>query len=48
MACAGINASAVEYVPDPETAAYITSDTLFMLDAGANYKSVLAQVKCLE
>jgi len=38
MACAGINAAAVEYVPQPDTCAYITSDSLFMLDAGANYK----------
>jgi hypothetical protein len=40
MACIGINAAAVEYVPQPDTSAYITSDSLFMLDAGANYKLI--------
>jgi Xaa-Pro aminopeptidase len=38
MACTAINAAAVEYVPQPDTCAYVTSDSLFMLDAGANYK----------
>jgi Xaa-Pro aminopeptidase len=38
MACMAINAAAVEYVPQPDTCACITSDSLFMLDAGANYK----------
>jgi hypothetical protein len=40
MACVGINASAVEYVPQPDTSAYITPDSMFMLDAGANYKLI--------
>lgn len=39
MACTAINAATVEYVPQPDTCAYITQDTMFMLDAGANYKS---------
>ena len=38
MACTGMNAAAVEYVPQPDTCAYVTADSLFMLDAGANYK----------
>jgi Xaa-Pro aminopeptidase len=38
MACTAINAATVEYVPQPDTCAYITSDSMFMLDAGANYK----------
>jgi len=38
MACTAINAATVEYVPQPDTSAYITADGLFMLDAGANYK----------
>jgi Xaa-Pro aminopeptidase len=38
MACTAINAATVEYVAQPDTCAYITSETMFMLDAGANYK----------
>jgi Xaa-Pro aminopeptidase len=38
MACTAINAATVEYVPHPDTCAYITEDSMFMLDAGANYK----------
>ena len=38
MAGTGINAATVEYVPNPDTCAFVTSDTLFMLDAGANYR----------
>ena len=38
MACTAINAATVEYVADPNTCAYITTDSMFMLDAGANYK----------
>ena len=38
MACTAINAATVEYVPQPDTCAYITSESMFMLDAGANYK----------
>ena len=36
MACTAINASAIEYVPCPDSCAYITSESMFMLDAGAN------------
>ena len=39
MACTAINAATVEYVPSPDTCAYVTADSMFMLDAGANYKS---------
>ena len=38
IACIAINAVMVEYVAQPDTCAYITQDTMFMLDAGANYK----------
>jgi len=38
MACTAINAATVEYVPQPDTCAYIMQDSMFMLDAGANYK----------
>ena len=38
MACTAINAAMVEYVAHPDTCAYITPDSMFMLDAGANYK----------
>ena len=38
MACTAINAATVEYVPQPATCAPITSESMFMLDAGANYK----------
>jgi Xaa-Pro aminopeptidase len=38
MACTAINAATVEYVPQSDTCAYITADSMFMLDAGANYK----------
>ena len=39
MVCTEINAAAVEYIPKPDSCAYITSDTMLMVDAGANYKS---------
>jgi hypothetical protein len=39
MSCTAINAAAVEYVAQPDSCAYITSDSMYMLDAGANYKS---------
>jgi len=38
MACTAINAATVEYVPHPDTCAFITPDSMFLLDAGANYK----------
>jgi Xaa-Pro aminopeptidase len=38
MACVAINAATVEYIPHPDTCAYVSSDSMFMLDAGANYK----------
>ena len=38
MACVAINAATVEYVANPDTCAYISADSMFMLDAGANYK----------
>jgi hypothetical protein len=38
MACTTINAAIVEYVPQPDDCALITADSMFMLDAGANYK----------
>ena len=44
MACTAINAATVEYVPSPDTCAYITADSMFMLDAGANYKSDASKI----
>jgi hypothetical protein len=38
MSSNAINAATVEYVAQADTCAYITSETMFMLDAGANYK----------
>lgn len=43
MACTAINAATVEYVPQPDKCAYITADSIFMLDAGANYKFLLSK-----
>lgn len=44
MACTAINAATVEYVPQPDSCALITADSMFMLDAGANYKSLFTNV----
>jgi hypothetical protein len=38
MAGIAMNAATIEYVPQPDTCAFITPDSMFMLDAGANYK----------
>jgi hypothetical protein len=41
VASAGINAAAIEYVPETNSCAFITAESMFTLHAGANYRYLL-------